>query len=86
MAVDDIISFIQEVTNDVTTLAWALFLLTWSIGWTLRGTPIPLGRLRRAGNSLIEDSVWAAFWLAIGSTIFTLVLYIVNLITGGGGG
>ncbi len=85
MGVEDILQFIQEATQDITTLAWALFLLTWSIGWTLRGTPIPIGRLRRTGNSLVEDSVWAAFWLAIGSTIFSLVLYIAGLIAGGEG-
>ncbi|MCE4612509.1 MAG: hypothetical protein F7C07_01565 [Desulfurococcales archaeon] len=77
----DLIDFIQDITNRVTVLAWALFLLTWSIGWTLRGAPIPLSRLKRAGNSLVEDSIWAAFWLAIGSTVFSFVTYIIGLIS-----
>ncbi len=85
MGVNEILEAIQQATQDITTLAWALFLLTWSIGWTLRGTPIPIGKLKRTGNSLVEDSVWAAFWLAIGSTVFSFILYIVNLIAGGGG-
>ena len=80
-SVADLIDFIQDITNRVTVLAWALFLLTWSIGWTLRGAPIPLTRLKRAGNSLVEDSIWAAFWLAIGSTVFSFVTYVIGLIT-----
>ncbi|MEB3759933.1 MAG: hypothetical protein GSR81_03705 [Desulfurococcales archaeon] len=82
MAIADVIQLIQDTTNQITAIAWALFLLTWSIGWTLRGSPIPIARLKRAGNSLVEDSVWAAFWLAIGSTIFNLIIYLVNIVTG----
>ena len=80
MGAAELISFIEDITQQITALAWAVFLLTWSIGWTLRGTPIPIGRLKRAGTSFIEDSVWAAFWLAVGSTVFSLIMYIVQLI------
>jgi len=83
MGTAEIIAFIEDLTQQITALAWAVFLLTWSIGWTLRGTPIPIGRLKRAGTSFIEDSVWAAFWLAVGSTVFSFILYIVRLITTG---
>ena len=76
-------SFVQQVTERITALAWALFLLTWSIGWTLRGAPLPISRLKRIGSGLIEDSVWAAFWLAIGSSLFSFIVYIVKMITGG---
>ncbi|MEB2792481.1 MAG: hypothetical protein G5Z42_00590 [Caldisphaeraceae archaeon] len=79
----DILSFVQQVTERITALAWALFLLTWSIGWTLRGAPLPISRLKRIGSGLIEDSVWAAFWLAIGSSLFSFIVYIVKMITGG---
>jgi hypothetical protein len=81
MAVTDVVNLIQSTTNQITAVAWALFLLTWSIGWTIRGSPIPIGRLKRAGTSLIEDSVWAAFWLAVGSTVFNLIMYLVGIIT-----
>ncbi|MFP3143480.1 MAG: DNA import protein CedA1 [Caldisphaera sp.] len=77
----DIVTFVQQITERVTALAWAMFLLTWSIGWTLKGSPIPISKLKRAGSSLIEDSIWAAFWLAIGSSMFSFIVYIVNLIT-----
>lgn len=80
MGAAELISFIEDITQQITALAWAVFLLTWSIGWTLRGTPIPIGKLKRAGTSFIEDSVWAAFWLAVGSTVFSLIMYIVQLI------
>lgn len=81
MSFAEIVSLVQDATNKVTALAWALFLFTWSLGWTLRGSPIPIGRLKRVGGSLVEDSVWAAFWLAVGSTVFNLILYLVNLAT-----
>lgn len=79
MAVD-LVQVIQEWTTRVTALAWALFLLTWSIGWALRGAPIPFTKVKRVGSSLVEDSVWAAFWLAIGMTVFKVVTYLANLI------
>ncbi|MEB3862300.1 MAG: hypothetical protein GSR84_08805 [Desulfurococcales archaeon] len=81
--VADLIAFIEDLTTRVTALAWALFLLTWSIGWAIRGSPLPIGRLRRAGTSLVEDSVWAAFWLAIGATVFNFITYIATTIGGG---
>ncbi len=79
----DLLGFIQDLTGRVVALAWALFILSWSIGWTLRGAPIPFSRLKRVGNSLIEDSVWAAFWLAVGTTIFSLILYVAQNVVGG---
>ncbi|MCE4600790.1 MAG: hypothetical protein F7C38_04415 [Desulfurococcales archaeon] len=81
MAVQDLLNLIQNTTQQISILAWAVFLLTWSIGWTLRGAPIPLGRLKRTGSSFIEDSVWAALWLALGSTIFSLITYLIQVIT-----
>ena len=81
MSYADLIQLIQDATSKITALAWALFLFTWSLGWTLRGSPIPIGRLKRVGGSMVEDSVWAAFWLAVGSTIFNLIVYLVNLAT-----
>jgi len=65
----------------VVTVAWGTFLLSWSIGWLLRGSPIPFLRVKRVGQDLIEDAVWAAFWLAIGSTVFALVSYIATSIS-----
>jgi len=74
----NIIEFINSLTIKVMSIAWGLFLLTWSIGWLLKGSPIPLMRVKRTGQDLIEDAVWAAFWLALGSSIFALVSYIVS--------
>jgi hypothetical protein len=78
----DIVSIIQDLTNKVTAIAWALFVLTWSVGWTLRGSPIPFAKLKRTGSSFIEDSVWAAFWLAVGSSLFAFISYLVQQIVG----
>jgi len=76
----DLVSLIEEWTTRVAALAWALFLLTWSIGWAIRGAPIPFSKVKRVGSSLIEDSVWAAFWLAIGATVFKVVTYLASII------
>ncbi len=80
--VADLVSFISNLTTKIVTTAWGLFLLTWSIGWLLKGSPIPFMRVKRAGQDLVEDAVWAAFWLALGSSIFALISYIVNMIVG----
>ncbi|MEB2837276.1 MAG: hypothetical protein GSR80_000485 [Desulfurococcales archaeon] len=74
----DIVGLIQGLTNRITAAAWALFVLTWSVGWALRGAPIPFSRVKRVGSSFIEDSIWAAFWLAVGSSLFAFITYIVK--------
>jgi hypothetical protein len=84
LPIDALINFINDLTQKITALAWALFLLTWSIGWTLRGAPIPFSKLKRVGSGLVEDSIWAAFWLAVGSTVFSIITYIVSIMVGGG--
>ena len=76
----EVIDFIRDITIKVIAIAWMLFFLTWVIGWALRGSPIPFLRVKRTGQGLIEDSIWAAFWLAMGSTVFGLVAYIVSTI------
>ncbi|MET1128995.1 MAG: DNA import protein CedA1 [Thermoproteota archaeon] len=77
----DITDFISMLTSRVVASAWGLFLLTWSIGWLLRGSPIPFMRIKRMGQDMVEDAIWAAFWLAIGSSIFALISYIVDQVT-----
>ena len=76
----DLVSFVRQLTVQVMVIAWGIFILTWIVGWALRGSPIPLTRIKKTGNSLIEDAVWAAFWLAMGGTVFSLITYIVSQI------
>jgi hypothetical protein len=83
MAIENVASFINGLTNKITAIAWALFLLTWSIGWMLRGSPLPFSKLKRIGTTMIEDAIWAAFWLAMGSTVFSLITWIVTNVLGG---
>lgn len=71
-----IVSFIQDLVLDVMIIAWLTFFLTWSVGWALKGSPIPFLRVKRTGYRFIEDAVWAAFWLAMGSTVFALIAYV----------
>ena len=74
----NVIDFVNMLTARVVSIAWGLFLLAWSIGWLLKGAPVPFARIKRTGQDLIEDAVWAAFWLAVGSSIFALISYIVS--------
>jgi len=76
----DLVSFVRQLTVQVMVVAWGIFILTWIVGWALRGSPIPLTRIKKTGHSLIEDAIWAAFWLAMGGTVFSLITYIVSQI------
>ncbi len=76
----DIVTFIKSLISKVVTIAWLLFLLTWVIGWAIRGSPIPIGKARKVGQGLIEDAVWGAFWIAMGTSIFWLIVYIASAI------
>lgn len=74
----DITSVVQNITTQVTEIAWSVFILAWAVGWALRGSPIPIFRLKRTGQDLIEDAILAAFWISIGTTIFDLISYIAS--------
>ena len=71
-------TFITNLTTQVTEIAWSVFILSWAIGWALRGSPIPIFRIKRGGQDIIEDAIIAAFWLAIGSTVFSLISYLAS--------
>lgn len=72
----DIILLVKDLIGKIVIISWLLFLLTWIIGWAIRGSPIPSNKIRKTGQSLIEDAIWGAFWVAIGTSIFWLISYI----------
>lgn len=74
-------SLIQEFTQRVALIAWGVFGLSWAIGWALRGSPIPIYRVKRTGQGIVEDSIIGAFWLAIGTSVFALILYVTSNIS-----
>jgi len=74
----DLISLIKELIANIVIVSWLLFILSWIIGWTIKGAPIPIGKARRIGQGLVEDAIWGAFWVAIGSTVFWLIYYIAS--------
>ena len=74
----DVIAFINQLITQLMTIAWLIFLVTWIVGWVIKGSPIPFYRVKRTGQSLIEDAVLAAFWLAMGSTVFAIISYITS--------
>ncbi|MCQ4449138.1 MAG: hypothetical protein NO110_00355 [Sulfolobales archaeon] len=73
-----ILQIVQNLTTEVAQIAWGLFLLAWGIGWALRGSPIPIFRIKRSGQDILEDAILAAFFLAIGSSIFALIQYLAS--------
>ncbi|NPA97312.1 MAG: hypothetical protein GXO32_06900 [Crenarchaeota archaeon] len=77
----DLVTLIKTFIDKAVVISWFLFLLTWIIGWAIKGSPIPIGKARRVGQGLIEDAVWGAFWIAVGSSIFWLIYYIASLLS-----
>ncbi|MCG2871183.1 MAG: hypothetical protein NO114_00845 [Sulfolobales archaeon] len=73
-----ILQIVQNLTTEVAQIAWGLFLLAWGIGWALRGSPIPIFRIKRSGQDILEDAILAAFFLAIGSSVFALIQYLAS--------
>lgn len=73
-----LLDFIENLNSTITEIAWSVFVLAWAIGWALRGSPIPIFRIKRGGQDLIEDAIIAAFFLAIGSTVFYLISYVAS--------
>jgi hypothetical protein len=73
-----ILQIVQDLTTEVAQIAWGLFLLAWGIGWALRGSPIPIFRVKRSGQDILEDAILAAFFLAIGSSVFALIQYLAS--------
>ncbi|MCQ4345166.1 MAG: DNA import protein CedA1 [Sulfolobales archaeon] len=73
-----ILQIVQNLTTEVAQIAWGLFLLAWGVGWALRGSPIPIFRIKRSGQDILEDAILAAFFLAIGSSIFALIQYLAS--------
>jgi len=74
----DIEALINDLTNRVVVAAWALFMLSWAIGWLLKGSPIPIYRVKRFGQDIIEDAILGAFWLAVGTSVFALIKYLAS--------
>ncbi|MCQ4343660.1 MAG: hypothetical protein NO117_01690 [Sulfolobales archaeon] len=73
-----ILQIVQNLTAEVAQIAWGLFLLAWGVGWALRGSPIPIFRIKRSGQDILEDAILAAFFLAIGSSVFALIQYLAS--------
>ena len=75
MSIDALIS---DLTTRVVMAAWALFMLSWALGWLLKGSPIPIYRVKRFGQDMVEDAIMGAFWLAVGTSIFALIKYLAS--------
>ncbi len=81
MDVHSYVNLIYDWTLKLTVVAWALVGLSWVIGWMLRGAPIPILKIKKFGNTLIEDAVIAAIWLALGSTVFFIIATAAKYLT-----
>ncbi len=69
---------ISDLTTRIVMAAWALFMLSWALGWLLKGSPIPIYRVKRFGQDMVEDAILGAFWLAVGTSIFALIKYLAS--------
>ncbi len=78
MGIVDFVNMISDLTAKIAIVAWAMVGLSWVVGWLLRGSPIPISRIKRIGNSFVEDAIMAAVWLALGSTVFFLITSIAK--------
>jgi len=67
---------ISDLTTRIVMAAWALFMLSWALGWLLKGSPVPIYRVKRFGQDMVEDAILGAFWLAVGTSIFALIKYL----------
>jgi hypothetical protein len=76
----DMLEFVRNLTLGVVGLAWVVFMLSWAVGWVLKGLPLPFVRVKKTGARIIEDTVWAAFWLAMGTTVFAAISYVVSVV------
>jgi uncharacterized membrane protein YkvI len=76
----DLVEFIRSLIATIVVIAWFVFLLSWVVGWLVKGLPIPFLRVKKLGSKIIEDAIWAAFWLAMGTTIFAVIAYIASSI------
>jgi len=74
----DVDSLISDLTTRIVMAAWALFMLSWALGWLLKGSPIPIYRVKRFGQDMVEDAILGAFWLAVGTSIFALIKYLAS--------
>ena len=72
----DVDSLISDLTTRIVMAAWALFMLSWALGWLLKGSPVPIYRVKRFGQDMVEDAILGAFWLAVGTSIFALIKYL----------
>lgn len=73
-----LVSMLQDLSIKLAIVAWVITGVTWFIGWIIRGSPVPLRRVKRVGQSLIEDAVITAFWLALSTTVFALIQVVAN--------
>ncbi|MFZ8782373.1 MAG: DNA import protein CedA1 [Desulfurococcaceae archaeon] len=74
----DPVEFIKGLITLTVVVAWFVFLLAWIIGWLIRGLPIPFLKIKKLGSKFIEDAIWAAFWLAMGTTVFAIIAYVTS--------
>ena len=80
MPISALTAIIAQTVTMVTLIAAALFGLSWVVGSLLRGAPLPWRDWKEFGNGLQQDAVKATFFMALYSSIATLIAWIVNAI------
>ena len=73
-------NYIYGVTLTITEIAWLIFLVSYAVGWLIKGAPIPLYNFKEMGQNILYEALLAAFFLAIGSTIFYAISTVASSI------
>ncbi len=63
-------------------MAWIAVGIAWFAGWLKIALPIPSRTLKRVGHEEVETAGLAAFFIAIFSTILTMIIWIIRTIGG----
>lgn len=77
-----LIDTLQTISTSLMIIAWIAVGIGWYMGWFKMALPVPSRRLKRSGIEEIEMAGLAAFFIAIFSTLITLIVWIIRAIGG----
>jgi hypothetical protein len=73
-----VLDTLQLVSNSLAAIAWIAVGIGWFTGWIKLALPIPSRSLRRSAQSDVETAGFAAFCIAIFSTLISIILWIIR--------
>lgn len=80
MPIEALTNTISQTTTIISLISVGLFGLSWTIGYLLKGSPVPFRDWKEFGNGLQQDAIKATFMMALYSSIASLITWVVNAI------